>query len=366
MANESQLASLYIDLATRNSKQVDKEIDAKRVKLAQAAAAASAYGKIATGALSAVGRAATVAGAAITGIVFKGMSGTQEAGTLSNAFQLLATVVADIAAPAIRAFTQVIIEIAAWLLTLDGETRDNILSWTLFATGIAGATAAFVALLPAVRAIVNVSGLLLSKWALIPAAIGGVAVALVYATGEGDTFVDRMLSGLEKIREKWHELQQGLTFVAVAAYTGSIDQGYDAANQLRNEQFAERKKQTEDLKKRAEDLKKILGQISGDSGSGGIFSGIKGVFGSFAGIKLPGLGDLFGGEAWDRIMKVYGDKTPLKVQHEFNIQSLQQSWERLQKTKTGGDEQDKQIGILDQIRRGIDKLVNKRHPAVVQ
>lgn len=379
MAAESELASLYIDFSTRNSKQVDKEIDQKRGRLMLAAEAAKRYGAAAfaagqaaaksfADAAVAAARYARFAAIGTVGFLAKGLGGTKEAETLGNAFTFLSRVVGDLFAPAIRGVTQAFIELSRWLLSLDADTRRAAQAWAAFAAAAVAFVAAAPGLLAGIRLLSAAVTMFASKWVAIPALILAVGVALIYLAGEGETFEERMVSG-------WHNIE--LVIVAVkarlaefGAFMAVIGRDFlklaatnplkggaiqwaatiaeaEVAGQAAFKRVADQGVQQAAVNKRniQEAIANLKKNIAGENGAGGLL-----------GMVFKPLMELFGaGGAWDRIADAMNNPQPLQVRHSINVTGGQQLWETLQRS-TVGNKQDQQIQKLDQIRVGIDKM----------
>lgn len=363
MAVESELGRLYVAFAAKGDKQLDKAIDAKRTRLQQAAASAMVFGRsLAVAVESSIQRVGGLAqrvlvvGGLLKGLVLgAGMSGTKEAETMSNAFTLLARVIADIFAPAIRGAIQVMIELARWIISLDKETKSNILGWTLFAAAVTGALAVLPGVVTVLKGLVSVLSVVPGKWGLVALAIGGVVAALEYLSDATLSWENKTLSALGHVAAGWQGLK-GFVGGAVSALTGgNFKEGFREWSGLNQEM--ERYLKNRGL---TESAKSILREKypndpafkpgEEEKRAAGFIERWKAAFkGAFDGSENTPMG---------RIMKAIADGKPLQVKHNIDILSFQSAWEKMQKSTTG-DKQDKQIEQLEQIRRGI-ALINER------
>lgn len=385
MAADSELANLYVSFTAKGSQALNKQIDSKRSRLVAAATAAVQFGRnLATAAdmaaqrLGGVASKALAVGAALTGgLVAKGLSGTREAETMGNAFSLLGRAVADIAAPAVRALTQAVIEVAGWLISLDRTTKDSILQWSLFTAGVLGAVAIMPKLVAGIKLVSSAVSLMMSKWVAIPALILGVATAIIYLSGEGDTFEERMVSGVGNVAKAWvgfkavmggvwsffksvmSDMWERMKKIAAGEgfggdFAGTFKKASEEADKAFNDIMAKQYFQTEKKARNiAQEIANITKSIMGGEGGGGFLSGIGDILGITNALR-----GFFSMPAIQRIATAWNDKRPVQVEHKFNLQSLQSSWEQLQKTMVASNDQQRQIEIWENIRRGIGDLVN--------
>jgi hypothetical protein len=355
MAAESNLADLYVNFSSRNSKALDKEIDAKRGRLLAAAQAAGHFAKQAAGGFAAgaaaVGRFAAVAAAAGAGLVARGLAGTREAAALGSAFTLLSRIVADVFAPAVRVVTQAVIELARWWLSLDKETRHSIQTWVLLGAAVAAAAAAFPLVKTAATAFISVIGLLPAKFTAVALAIGGVIVALELLSDKMLDWENKQDGMLKRAAAGWAGLKGIIGGAVQAASGGTFKEGFREWSGL-NDQM----KKYLDSRGLTESAKEILREKYPDRPEfkpSELEQRAQGMLGRWKQM-FQGMFDVSENSAIGRVLQKFNDRRPVQVVHKVDFLSLDEVWRKAQREASErGNDQQRQADELEQMRRDI-------------
>lgn len=154
--------------------------------------------------------------AGVGGLVSKGLANTAELDHLNRSFDMLARVVADQFAPAIRAASDGVRAVARWIRGLDAAAQGNLKTWAAVALGVTAvvallpvATAAFGALAAAVTFLVSPIG-------LVVVALGAIGAAFVAAATKGQTWEERSVSIVAGLITGWEMAKAAVTGAATA------------------------------------------------------------------------------------------------------------------------------------------------------
>jgi hypothetical protein len=185
----------------------------------RAAAAFSIFGKAGTDLLPLLDQGgagidqmqarARALGLEMSGETAKGATGFKRAlQDLEDVSKMLTVTIGSAVAPAVQQFAQRATRIIGLVMQWSKGHQDLIATIRKVAVGVTAAGAALVVLgtaislmAPAVGAIAAVVGALAAPVTIVAAAVVGIGAAFAYAVGSGDTFAQRIMSGLGKVAE---------------------------------------------------------------------------------------------------------------------------------------------------------------------
>jgi len=341
------LARNYIEFAQRGIAGVNAAIEGVRARLNRVNVFAT---RIQTGFVrikesaeritAPLTRLAAISGAFVGVFARAALKDTVEGERLGKTFDMLARTIGEIFVPYARRLSEILVVVADGFRSLDPETKNSI---ALFALITAGVTA-FAAVLPLVVsgvsavigtfvAIGKVLPVLLSAFTSLPGLVLLLAGGFIYLTAEGDTLEKKLIS-IAKTAQKVFAGTVGILsgmkeFVAGIFATGSVEQATKRADKALEDAL----KDFDYFGERAGSLPRRL--ADGMERFRGIANELQERFrqlqqGAAATNNsiLGQLGDLF---------RKPLDFTPPKIKLQVGFESLQGTFDRLQKALAGND-----------------------------
>lgn len=146
-------------------------------------------------------------GLTIAGILFGAGRNTTEVDQFKEALDKLVRVMGDRLAPYVRAVTSGLQQMTQWWKSLSLETRNTITQWALVTVALAGLAATLPFIIRGIGSLLMVLSMLADPLILIPALVLAAAAAILYLTSTGDTFADRMADMAQTVIQAWFAIR---------------------------------------------------------------------------------------------------------------------------------------------------------------
>lgn len=382
---KSKVADQYVSLSVEGTEKAEAKVRTTCQRMADAAA------KLGTS-LKVVG----AAGAAFLGYYGRAASaGTVEADQFARANEYLGRVIGQATAPYVRALTTGVYSAAQAYRQLSPATQSAVVQVALFAAGLGTAVVLLPTIVSTVGALVGALSLLAGPVGAAVLAVGGLGAAFLLAGDQSQTFGQRAASAaagvaagatrakgmLDKLGAAvgyvWQNLGQSIqdfmtdgweyskvvldNIIQLATKTAGnlkklIENALTGQNLFEGFDYYEPKKFT-GTTKTFQDLAKVMDNIDAKTEQ--------------SAVKAAALGkNLAGGasELWDAVSDLAKGLGQAKFQMKLDVQmeSLQGTFDRLQKAFASGDGEDLQRTMarqqaeanqkLDRIRAALDRL----------